>query len=169
MCASRWLVWCVDTCRPQETKAYSFLALARGLGYRAMPPYLWSWDHRVLEWNSGSLWLAWRGLHQRHLCRREGCGVGPLFFSQKVWNGQGFTLTGVEFMAPSKQSPSNCLYVARVFSLKLEVCCTCTVFPRWMDHTQIGETALSSRPPLQVCEICHRAQIAYWIYKPSLA
>ena len=30
----------VDTCGPQETKAYSFLASAWGLGYRAMPPYL---------------------------------------------------------------------------------------------------------------------------------
>ena len=29
-------------CGRRETKAYSFLASARGLGYRAMPPYLWS-------------------------------------------------------------------------------------------------------------------------------
>ena len=122
-----WLVWCADTsCRPRETKAYSFLASARGLGYRAMPPYLWSWDHRFLEWNSGSLRPAWRDLH-RHLCFGRAVAEALYFCSQKVWNGCGFTLTGVEHIASSKQSPTSCLHVARVFSLKLEVWCTCTV------------------------------------------
>ena len=129
MCATCWLVWCMDTCRPRETKAYSFLASARGLGYRAMAPYLWSWDHRCLEWNGGSLWPAWRD-HQLHLCRWEGSGPGPLFCSQKVWNCQVLTLARAEYIASSKQSPTSCLHVARVFSLKLEVWCMCTVFPR---------------------------------------
>ena len=55
MCVTCWLVWCMDICGSRGTKAYSFLASARGLGYRAMPPYLRSWDHRFLEWNWISL------------------------------------------------------------------------------------------------------------------
>ena len=43
------------------------------------------------------------------------------FCSLKVWNSQSATLTGVEYIASSKQSPTSCLHVARVFSLKLEV------------------------------------------------
>ena len=129
ICATCWLVRRMDICRARETKAYSFLASARGLGYRAMPPYLWSWDHRFLEWYSGSLWPAWRDLCQCHLRRQEGSGPGPqIFCSQKVRNGRGFTLTGVEYIAASEQSPTSCLHVARVFSLKLEVWCTCTSF-----------------------------------------
>ena len=77
MCAIRWLVWCMHTCGPRETKAYSFLALARGLGYRTLPPSLWWWDHRLLEGIRGSLWPGWRDYVT---CAGERAEVQALYF-----------------------------------------------------------------------------------------
>ena len=45
--------------------------------------------------------------------------VFVFFLSQKVLNGQGFAMTRAEYIASSKQSPTSCLHVVRVFSLRV--------------------------------------------------
>ena len=64
-------------CRPQETKAYSFLASARGLGYRAMPPYLW-FGTIGLSNETEDLFDHLEGMYTNVIC--AGSGPGPLFF-----------------------------------------------------------------------------------------
>ena len=39
----------IDSVDLEKTKACSLLTSVRGLGYRGVPPYLWSSDHRFLE------------------------------------------------------------------------------------------------------------------------
>ena len=109
--------------------------------------------------------------------------VQALYFcSQKVWNGPRFTLTGVEYVVSSKQSPTSCLHVARVFSLKLEVWCTwlCRVSSIiliniylsmvyiWYRPCPNTRRCWNSRPHSQVCETNYHAWIVEHIYKSSL-